>query len=105
MIKRTRRWPGNAGTKDSFGIPHYGCRPRSCELPGRKRQFPGHSCPLRRQNEWLAIGPRAANELNGLRAHENPSHTAIAIRPANARYQIRGHVGLSRSETKCGMTV
>jgi hypothetical protein len=32
----------------------------------------------------LTVAPRAADELNDLCAHENPSHTAIATRPANA---------------------
>ena len=39
----------------------------------------------------LAIVLRAANELNDLSAQENPSHTAIATRPASAseiRYTV-----------------
>jgi hypothetical protein len=42
---------------------------------------------------------------NGFGAHENPSHTAIAIRPASAseiRYAVMS--GLYRSESMCGMT-
>ena len=40
---------------------------------------------------WLAMALRAADELNDLGTHENPSHTAIATRPASAseiRYAV-----------------
>ena len=49
---------------------------------------------------------RATDELNDFCAHENPSHTAIATRPANAseiKYAVMP--GLARSESICGMTV
>jgi hypothetical protein len=43
----------------------------------------------------LAIAARLPNEADDLTAHDRPSQTAIAIRPASARYQVRGHALLS----------
>ena len=54
----------------------------------------------------LAMMLRAADELNDLCAHDNPSHTAIATRPANAsdiRYAVMP-ASLERNQI-CGMTV
>ena len=48
------------------------------------------------------FGPR--NELDDFGAHESPSHTAIATRPANAseiRYAVIG--SLSEMNEMCGM--
>ena len=53
----------------------------------------------------LAIPFRPANELNDLCAHDNPSHTAIATRPASAseiRYAVMPGP-LDRIQI-CGMT-
>jgi hypothetical protein len=53
---------------------------------------------------WLAIATGPRDESNDLCAHENPSHTAIAIKPANAsdiKYAVMK--ASDRVKRMCGM--
>jgi len=50
------------------------------EIVGPRRRPEGDG----REIGWPAMVLRATDELNDFCAHENPSHTAIATRPANA---------------------
>jgi hypothetical protein len=85
----------NVFARRSIGVTHH-------EIVGPRRRAKDDGGKV----GVIAMAPRAADELNDLCAHEIPSHTAIATRPANAsdiRYAVM-QASLDRNQI-CGMTV
>src|SRR5665647_727728 len=79
-IVRSCRLGADIFARNGIGMIHH-------EIVGPRRGAEGD----RRKIGMLAIAFRDADELNDLCAHDNPSHTAIATRPASAseiRYTV-----------------